>query len=242
MAPPAAKPAGSTRTAATAKGTTREQETPEHRTMRFAACDKAGMIRPENTYQIARNCVECHLMYKHDDVVNKGGHHAGSGEFELVSWLNGEVAHNVFIDPKVNAKAPSLWMWRYKKDPKERNRMLYIAGKLAGMEVALRNVAGAKGETNFSLAMSGHTRDYKDDLSDIRDATSLDGISKIIDEYNKNRRKIKPDNKEALLRLADQISTTALDIMQKHDGSKFGMVDSLMPTNVRGKVYHTAKD
>jgi hypothetical protein len=220
-----------------AKDVTREQETEEHRKMRFELCDKAGMIRPERAYWLAKNCFECHMMTGHDNVVNVAGHHAGSAEFELVSWTNGEVAHNLFIDPKVNAEAPSLWMWRYKKNVKERNRVLYVVGKLAGMEVVLRNVANSKGETSFSFAMAGHARDYRDDLSDIRDATMLPGVAKVVEEFNKQKRKVKPDNKKALLDLADLVSETALDIAKNQDGSKLGGVDSLMPTNVKGKRY-----
>jgi hypothetical protein len=220
-----------------AKDVTREQETEEHRKMRFELCDKAGMIRPERAYLLARNCLQCHMMTGHENVVSVAGHHAGSAEFELVTWTNGEVAHNLFIDPKVNAEAPSLWMWRYKKNPKERNRVLYVVGKLAAMEVVLRNVANAKSDGSFSFAMAGHARDYRDDLSDIRDATMLPGVAKVIEEFNKQKRKVKPDNKAALLTLADLVSETALDIAKNQDGSKLGGVDSLMPTSNKGKRY-----
>src|SRR5262249_10840080 len=157
---------------------------------RFELCDKAGMIRPDRTYLVARNCYHCHLMTGQEAVVNKGGHHAGSAEFELVSWLHGEVDHNLFLDPKKNPRAPSLWMDRYKRTPKERDRVLYVVGKLAGLEVALRNVADSQVEGTFSHAMGGHARDYRDDLSDIRDATSLPEIGRVIEEFNKFRRKI----------------------------------------------------
>jgi hypothetical protein len=216
---------------------TREQETPEHRSARFAQCNKAGMIRPEQVELIAKNCFECHLMYKHEDVVNKGGHHAGSAEFELVSWLHGEIDHNLFIDPKKNAEAPSLWMERYKKTPKERDRVLYVVGKLAGLEVSLRNVADSTKEDAFSHAMAGHARDFRDDLSDIHDATQLPGIGKVLEEFAKFKRKIKPDNKEPLTTFANMVSQTTADFVKNHDGSKLAKVDSLIPTSPRGKRY-----
>ena len=174
--------------------------------MRFAACDKDGMIRPERVYLIARNCFECHFMYKHENVVNKAGHHAGSAEFELVSWIHGEIDHNLFMDPKKNPPHTSLWMERYKKTPKERDRVLYIAGKLAGLEVALRNVAESTTENNFSQAMAGHARDLHDDLSDINQCATLPEIGKVLEEYTKFRRKIRPNNKAALNTFADLVA------------------------------------
>jgi Cytochrome c554 and c-prime len=220
-----------------AKGVTRDMETADHLKMRFEMSDKAGMVRPERVYLLARNCYACHLMSGHQDVVDKGGHHAGSAEFELVSWLHGEVSHNLFIDPTKNADAPSLWMTRSGKTSKERNRVLYIVGKLAGLEVSLRNVAEATKEDSFAHAMAGHARDYHDDLADIGDAAKLDDLSNIADEISKMRRKLKPDNKEELLKLADRVSKTALDLVKNHDGSKLSGVDSLIPKNMKGDRY-----
>jgi len=224
------------------KETTRETETLEHREMRFALCDKAGMIRPERVYLLARNCCECHLMYEHGNIVNKAGHPAGNGDFEVVSWIHGEIDHNLFIDPKKNPQAPSLWMWRYKKTAAERNRVLYVAGKLAALEVSLRNVANATKETSFSQAMSGHARSYRDDLSDINDSATLPEIHKILEEYRKIQRKIRPNNKETLNKFADVVAKTGLEFVQKHDGSQLGGVDSLIPTDVRGKRYNPASE
>lgn len=220
-----------------AKGLTRDQETPEHRQMRFEMVDKAGMVRPERIYLLARNCYQCHLMAGHQDVVDQGGHHAGSGEFELVSWLHGEVDHNLFIDPTKNPPAPSLWMTRSGKTEKERNRIMYVVGKLAGLEVSLRNVAESTKEDAFAHAMAGHARDYREDLSDIADAGSLDDVGDIADEVGKMRRKLRPDNKEELLKVADKVQKVALDLVKNNDGSKLGGIDSLIPKNVKGNRY-----
>jgi hypothetical protein len=176
-------------------------------------------------------------MLGHGDVVNKAGHPAGNGDFEVVSWLHGEVDHNLFIDPMKNALAPSLMMARYKISPQERNRVLYIAGKLAAMEIALRNVANATKETPFSQAMSGHARSYGDDLSDINDSVSLPEIRKIHEEFRKLRRKLQPTNRAELTAFADRVAQTGLEFVHTHDGSKLAGVDSLIPTTIRGKRY-----
>ena len=220
-----------------AKGTTREQETPAHLEQRFAQVDKAGMIRPDRVYLSVRNCFECHFMATHGDVVNKGGHHSGSSDFETVSWLSGEIAHNLFINAKDNAQAPSLWMARTGKTAAEHKRVLYVAGKLAGMEVALRNVAAATSEGSFSQAMAGHARDLRDDLSDIHDAVALPEIKKVLEEFAKFRRKIRPNNKADLTTFADLVAKTGFEFVKQHDGSKLAAVDSLIPTNVKGTRY-----
>jgi hypothetical protein len=224
-----------------AKGVTREQETPEHRAKRFETCDKAGMVRPERVYEIARNCVDCHLMARHGDVVNKsGGHPAGTSNFELVSYTHGEVDHNLFIDPMKNALAPSLWMARYKKTPAERNRVLYIAGKLAGMEVAVRNLADATKETAFSQAMAGHARGFHDDLSDITSSATLPEINDLLKEYRKIKFKLRANHKDVLVPFADRVAQVGLEFVKNHDGSKLDGLDQngLIPTNVFGKRYN----
>jgi hypothetical protein len=220
-----------------AKGLTRDQETDKHREMRFELCDQAGMVRPERTYLLAKNCFACHLMQDHETVVNKSGHHAGSSDFELVSWIHGEVDHNLFIDPKTNALAPSLWMARTKKTAKERDRVLYIVGKLAGLEIALRNVAASTSEDSFSHAMAGHARDYGLDISDIADATKLPEMSDIADGMNRLRRKLQPANKQALTKFADTVAQTAIEFVKSHDGSKLSGADSLLPTDQKGSRY-----
>ena len=70
----------------------KEQETSAHRKQRIAMIRKAGMINPSDLYGVANNCYECHLV-PNEKLVNIGGHKAGSN-FELVSWLQGEVRHN----------------------------------------------------------------------------------------------------------------------------------------------------
>lgn len=220
-----------------AKGTTRDQETPDHREMRFALVDKAGMVRPESIYQLARNCYECHLMVGHEDVVNKGGHHAGSAEFELVSWMHGEIDHNLFIDPKTNAKGPSLALSRTKKTPQERDRVVYVAGKLAAFEISLRNVAASTKEDSFMHAMASHARAYRDDLSDIKDSADIPGLAKVVQEFTKYRRKLTPANKDELIKYADAVAQAAMEFVKSNDGSKLDGLDSLVPTNVKGNRF-----
>lgn len=219
------------------QGTTREQETAEHRDQRYAFVDSAGMIRPARVYLMARNCYQCHYMAGYGDVVDKGGHHSGSMAFELVSWEQGEIAHNLFLDPTVNAHAPSLWNARTGKPPAEHRRVVFVAGKLAGMEVALRNLAASTSEGIFSQAMAGHVRSYRDDLSDINAAVALPEIKKVLEEFAKTQSKLRPNNQADLTAFADLVARAGLDFEKRHDGSQLAAIDSLIPTKRMGIRY-----
>jgi hypothetical protein len=83
---------------------TKAQETPEHRALRFSKSIELGMRNPVNVYLLAQSCYRCHTV-PDERLVNVGGHHAGSLDFELVSWSQGTVRHNfVRTDGKVNAE------------------------------------------------------------------------------------------------------------------------------------------
>ena len=92
-----------------AKGVTREMETPEHKKTRHEAEDAAGMVRPAQMYALAKNCFGCHTV-PNESLQTKTDHPKGTASFELVSLVSGDVAHNLFLDPKKNAEAPTLWM------------------------------------------------------------------------------------------------------------------------------------
>lgn len=112
-----------------------------------------GMIRPEHTYKLAKNCISCHLVTE-QDLVNKGKHSTGS-DFELVAWSQGEVRHN--FDPA---------------DPDEKNqiadkphqRMLYLVGQAVQLELALRAYGGAAAGTDFAKGMKEKAMKALDNL------------------------------------------------------------------------------
>ena len=85
-----------------------------------------------------------------EDLQTKTDHPKGSANFELASWVAGDVAHNLFLDAKKNADAPSLWMDETKRTPAERKRLLYVLGQMADLEVSLRNLAAASADDAYS--------------------------------------------------------------------------------------------
>ena len=78
-----------------------------------------------------------------EDLVNKGGHRAGSA-FELVSWSQGEVRHNTWYSKgKDNVPASAA-----------RKRMLYLVGLGVELETALRAVGKATARKPYAFEMA----------------------------------------------------------------------------------------
>jgi hypothetical protein len=106
----------------------------------------AGMIRPDNIYEVAANCFQCHLV-PNEKLVNVGGHSAGTPGFELVAWSQGMVRHN-FLTPsgeegKVN-----------REDDINRKRMMFAVGTILDLEYSLRGVASATQKATYGITMA----------------------------------------------------------------------------------------
>jgi hypothetical protein len=72
------------------EGVTREAESPQHRLQRLTSSIQAGMRNPLNVYMVAQSCYRCHTV-PDEQLVNVGGHKAGSMDFEFVAWSQGSV-------------------------------------------------------------------------------------------------------------------------------------------------------
>ena len=123
---------------------TRDEETPEHKAMRHAAIDKAGMLRSSHVYKLAQNCNSCHIVT--DEKLIAAGHKANSAAFDFVGWSEGEVKHNFFMDKATNAGAPTLWAAEnpdVSEPVKHRRRIKLVLGAFATLEAALRARANA---------------------------------------------------------------------------------------------------
>ncbi len=121
--------------------TDRRKETADHRKARFEAVKAVGMITAGSLHKLAKNCTDCHVIG--DDKLIAAGHKAASS-FELVSWSNGEVRHNFFMDKDSNAAAPTSWADNNDSDAAQRDRVKFVVGTLAQAEAALRRRAAAK--------------------------------------------------------------------------------------------------
>src|SRR5262249_21203080 len=118
-----------------------------------------------------------------------------------------------------------------------------VAGKLAGLEIAVRNLANATKETSFSQAMAGHARSYQDDLSDINSAVPLPEVAEVLKEFRKVRFKLRANQKDLLQPFAEMVFRTGMEFAKMHDGSKLGGLDEnqLIPTVRMGTRYKPAE-
>jgi len=204
------------------KDVKKAQETAEHQAERIRKAVEGGMIRKKNIYNLARNCFQCHTV-PHEKLVVVGGHKAGS-DFELVTWLQGEVKHNFLRDPKTNEPTSAA-----------RKRILYVAGRILDLEYGLRGVAEVTQKNTYAVSMAKRSKRALGHVEKIKNAINDPRLTKIF-EVGKAA-KLKANNKTALLKAADAISGLAQDYLKDNDGSSLAAIDSLIPSKPKGTVF-----
>jgi hypothetical protein len=198
-------------------GKTEKTETKAEKEARWKLADSKGMIRPSALYQLAKNCLGCHVVPQ-EDLVNKGGHPAGS-PFELVSWSQGEVRHNTWHSKgkeNVQASAP-------------RKRMLYLVGLGVELETGLRAVGRATARKLYAFQMAKRVDRARKQLAAAAKAVpNVPEIAKMV-EYGYSAG-LKLNNDRFLAAAADGVSKLIASISEKYDGSTMAGLDSLIPT------------
>ncbi len=191
--------------------------------MALAKSEKLGMIRPHMTYAVAANCYICHTV-PNEELVNKGGHTAGSA-FELVSWSQGEVRHNLQkSEGRTNAEPTP-----------GHKRMLYIVGRLLDLEYGLRGLASATSDGAYSQAMIKRVKDAKAKIAELAAAAPDAGkIAALADDAQ-----LKHGNAAALNAIVDKVAAAAMTFSKSNDGSNFAAVDKLIPgpDQYKGKAH-----
>jgi hypothetical protein len=196
-------------------GKKKETESKSEAAARWAKSVKAGMLRPENTYAIAKNCYNCHVVPQ-EELVNKGGHPAGS-PFELVSWSQGEVRHNVWWNEgKSNPEADQ-----------NRKRMLFVIGQAVELETALRAVGNATVKDKYAVAMAQRASTSAKRFAALAGKISTPETNAIVAALGGVQLSL--NQKAVLNATADKIATQAKALSAKYDGSKFGAIDPFIP-------------
>jgi len=193
------------------------QETAAHKSQRILESVAGGMIRPDDIYNLARNCFQCHTV-PHEKLVEVGGHKAGS-EFELVTWSQGEVRHT-FVAGSNKAASP------------ERKRVLYLAGRILDLEYGLRGMAEVTASNKYSAAMSKRSKQALVYVQEISDALKAPALAEIL-SLGKGV-KIEANNKANLLKAAEAISNKAQAYLKTQDGSALAALDGLIPAKAKG--------
>ncbi len=190
-----------------------EDETSEHKKQRYAEAEKAGMIRPKNLYDLARNCFSCHTV-PNEKLVNIGEHKAGS-KFELVRWSQGDLRHNVWYS-KENKEA-SL----------ERRRMMFLIGQVLDLEYGLRGLAKATKKAAYATAMAKRTQSAQRRVEKLATVVESKELNTIVETVKNTDLKL--NNSSSLLAAADKISSLAQQLVSKYDGSQFVGFDAYLP-------------
>lgn len=199
----------------TYSGKKKETESAEEAKQRWVDSEAAGMIRPYNTYAWVKNCYDCHTVPQ-EKLVNEGGHPAGSA-FEVVSWSQGEVRHNVWTSAgKENTKATPA-----------RKRMMFLVGSAVELETSLRAVGKATTKAKYAVAMAKRAQAARKRMEAIAAAVSAPEIDEIVAAAK--AAKLRLNNEAELTAAADKVADAAMRLSASYDGSTFAAVDSMIP-------------
>lgn len=205
-----------------------DAESPEHRKQRWAACDRAGMIRKAEIYDLGENCFQCHTVPQ-EALVNTGAHPAGSA-FELVGWSQGEVRHSFSESSKTNKAASA-----------ERKRLLYVVGRALDLEHALRGFAKATVENGvYAVKMKERIKNAAQKLTAIQEHKPLAEVQKMLDAVKKlgDVGKMRLTSKAQVEAAATSVEKAAQEFAMKHDGKDLTPIDALLKSvEYKGKVY-----
>ena len=172
---------------------TRFDESPAHRTQRIADSVKAGMRNPRNLYAVAQSCLRCHTTAD-EELVNIGGHSAGSLEFEFVSWSQGLVRHNFLnTDGKTNELSSP-----------ERLRVMFVSGMIAELEASLRATALATEKATYGITSAKRAARAGARLASIHAKVDSSQLQQILDIFKSI--KLQLNNEAQLTTAANQIA------------------------------------
>lgn len=192
------------------------QETKQEIAARWQKSEAAGMIRPTNYYALAKNCLSCHVV-PNEKLVNVGGHAAGSA-FELVSWSQGEVRHNV-------------WFTKGASNPEatqQRKRMLFVVGRVVELETALIGVGKATEKKDYAVKMATRADNARKAVAALANLLPNVPELKQIAEVGQSAG-LRLNNEAELVAAAGKISELGQKLSANYDGSAFAAIDQYIP-------------
>jgi len=201
---------------------TRETETAEHRRQRLAESIRLGMRNPVNVYLVAQSCLRCHTTAD-EELVNVGGHSAGSLDFEFVSWSQGSIRHN-FV--RSGGKQNDV-------SPLPRLRLMFVAGMIAELEAGLRATAVATEKATYGITVAQRTARAAKRLQSVSqkvDSSIVDQILSVVSGVQ-----LKLNNLDALVKAADEIALLGVRFAAETDGATLAPLDGFIPPPDRWK-------
>ncbi len=196
---------------------TKETESAEHRDERLALSTAYGMRNTRDLYLIASSCYHCHTV-PNEELVNLGGHKAGSLDFELVRWSQGQVRHNFLrSDGQFNA-ASSI----------QRLRVMYVVGLIADLEFSTRATANATQKSTYGLTVAGRAAETAKRLIKLQKTIPIAEVEGALAAFSKAD--LRTNNKAQLIAVADAIRQFGQEFAVNADGTTLTLVDSFLPT------------
>jgi hypothetical protein len=197
-------------------GKKKETETKAEAKIRWEKTEASGMIRPKSIYALAKNCYSCHVTPR-ENLVNVGGHSAGS-KFELVSWSQGEVRHNLWYGNGKENKPASA----------ERKRLMFVVGLVVEAETSLRAVGKATQKKTYAVKMAGRASRARKRLAGA--AKILPNVPELASAAKAAQAAgLKLNNDKELSAAADKVAAAGKQISAKYDGSTFAAIDKAIP-------------
>ncbi|WP_372367460.1 cytochrome c family protein [Candidatus Uabimicrobium sp. HlEnr_7] len=185
------------------------------RAQRIPKAMAKGMNNTDDVYLIAQNCYQCHSI-PNENLVNVGGHKAGSDAFEIVRWSQGMVRHN-FVRGNNTAN--------FKSTP-ERLRVMFVAGAMLDLEYSLRGIALAtKKGRYFDSMMKRSNVAFKRLMAVNKKSGGVSEIQELLTLF----KGLNFNNKKDLAQAADFITIKARKFTKNHDGSKLSSLDGVLP-------------
>ena len=189
------------------------RETPAGREQRIATSRAAGMLRPStDIYGVAANCFECHTVPM-EELVNKGGHVAGTPGFELVKRVN-SIRHNFKNAASDTANRPIT---------AERARVMFVVGRLLAYEYALRGLAAATTAGRFSKSMVTRVTTASRQLSELTSVVTLPSVTQALRAGGSA--KLIPNNRAELEKAANDIRRIGEQFVASNTGSALAALD-----------------
>lgn len=201
---------------------TRQSESPVHRQQRLQRSVALGMRNPANLYLMAQSCYRCHTVGD-EELVNVGGHTAGSLDFEMVSWSQGLVRHNfVRSDGKVNEVSS-----------RERLRVMFVAGMIADLESSLRAVATATEKATYGLTVAKRADRAAKRLKSVQAKVNHPRLAEVLKVYGAV--KLKLNNQAQLTAAANEVSKLGYAFAEETDGTDLAGIDPYVPAAKKWK-------
>jgi DNA-binding phage protein len=211
------------------KGITKDTEAAEHRTARLAKAAAAGMIMAADLYTLGTACYTCHII-PDEKIINVGGHVAGSKDFNLLTWSQGEVRHTILhTGNKANPEATP-----------EHRRRLYVIGCILETEFCFRATANATAKATFGLTQARRADAARKQLEKIQALAPTPELAAIVAVAQATGLRL--NNAAELLAAAGKISALGRVFTDKVTGEQLAGIDGLLPTPAlyQGKPYELA--